>query len=110
MFEDDPRTELERKAAQLKGVALLETGSYAALFLSFAVFDNKVATSLTGFLHGWVVIAFMVMVVWITPAMRWRWWFPVLVLVTGPFGGIIVHEKIRRHGAPDRTRLVPAPG
>ena len=105
-FPDDPRSELERKAAQLKGVALIETASYVALFLSFAVFDNVIATKLTGFVHGWVVIAFMVMVVWITPAMKWRLWFPVLVLVTGPFGGIIVHEKIRRHGAPDRTRLV----
>jgi Domain of unknown function (DUF3817) len=102
-LEVDQRTELERKAAQLRGVAIVETASYALLFLFWKILDNEIGTSLMGFFHGWIVIGFMVMVVWITPGMKWKWWFPVLVLITGPLGGILVHEAIRRHRW-DRTR------
>jgi hypothetical protein len=100
---DDGTTELEHKARHLQLIALVETASYALLFVFWAVLDSLAGTKVMGFVHGWVVIGFAVMVIWITPAMRWRWWFPVLVLVTGPLGGIIVYEKIKRHGAPDRT-------
>lgn len=108
-FDADSRTELERKAAQLRGVAIVETASYALLFFFWKILDNEIGTSLMGFFHGWIVIAFMVMVVWITPGMKWKWWFPVVVLVTGPVGGIVVHEAIRRHRW-DATSTAPSNG
>lgn len=105
-FADDPKTELERKAEQLKWLALIETVSYVLLFGFWAVLDNLVGTKVMGFFHGWIVIAFAVMVVWIWPSMGWRWYWIPLALLTGPLGGILVHEKIRRDGVPVERRGV----
>ena len=102
-FAEDTRTELERKAAQLLGVALIESLSYCVV-LAFWLTGNQIGTSLAGFFHLWILASFMVMVVWITPGMRWPWWFAVLAFVTGPLGGVLVFWRIKRNGAPDRTR------
>jgi hypothetical protein len=103
-FADDPRTELERKAEQLRWVALIETVGYGVLFLFFVVLHNKTGTEITGFFHGWIFVAFAVMVVWIWPSMQWRWYWIPLALLTGPIGGILVYEKIRRDGVPLEAR------
>ena len=98
-FADDPKTELERKAEQLKWVALIETTTYILLF-ALEILDNVPATKITGFFHGWIFIVFAVMVVWIWPSMGWRWYWIPLALLTGPVGGILLYEKIRRDGVP----------
>ena len=74
-YADDPRSELERKAEQLKWVAALETVSYALLFLFWVVLDNLVGTKIMGFFHGWIFLAFAAMVVFIARPMRWSWTF-----------------------------------
>src|SRR6185312_7801090 len=102
-FADDPRTELDRKAEQLKWVALIETCGYGVLFFCFAIWQNVPATKVTGFFHGWIFIAYAVMVVWIFPSIEWAWWWPPVALLTGPIGGILLFEKIRRDGAPPRV-------
>jgi integral membrane protein len=110
-FADDTRSELERKAEQLKWVALIETASYVLLFLFWAVLQNDIGTKLMGFFHGWIFIAFAVMVIWIWPSMGWRWYWIPLALLTGPIGGILVYEKIRRDGVPiERRRSATATG
>lgn len=102
-FADDPKTELERKAEQLRWVAWIETATYSLLFFFWVIVPNMPTRMIMGFFHGWIFIAFGVMVVWIWRSMRWRWWWIPLALLTGPLGGVLVAEKIRRHGAPDRT-------
>ena len=104
-FADDPRTELDRKAGQLKWVALVETFGYVVLFLCWKVWQNVPATRITGFFHGWIFIAYAVMVVWIFPSVEWAWWWIPVALLTGPIGGVLLFEKIRREGA--RPRVTP---
>jgi integral membrane protein len=106
-FADDDKTELERKAEQLGYVALLETASYLILFVFWAVLRNDIFTKITGFFHGWIFIVFAVMVVWIWPSMKWRWWWIPLALLTGPVGGVLVYDKIRRDGVPPERRMRP---
>jgi hypothetical protein len=40
----------------------------------------------------------------ITRAMEWTWLFAAIALVTGPFGSLLVYERIRRQGVPERAR------
>ena len=108
-FADDPRSELDRKAGQLKWVALIETFGYVVLFLCFAVWQNDAATKVTGFFHGWIFIAYAVMVVWIFPSIEWAWWWIPVALFTGPIGGVLLFEKIRRDGAPPRVTPLRRP-
>ena len=99
-YADDPRSELERKAEQLKWVAALETVSYALLFLFWVILDNLVGTKIMGFFHGWIFLAFAAMVIFIARPMRWSWTFVAVALLTGPIGSILVYERIRRDGGP----------
>jgi apolipoprotein N-acyltransferase len=103
-YADDPRTELDRKAEQLKWVALVETISYVLLFLFWAVLHNMIGTKVMGFFHGWIFLAFALMVAFIARPMHWTWKFVLVALVTGPVGAILVYERIRRDGVPQ-----PAP-
>ncbi|HEY3832065.1 MAG TPA: DUF3817 domain-containing protein [Acidimicrobiia bacterium] len=106
-YADDPRTELDRKAQQLRWTALVETVGYAGLFYCFVIWQNSAATKIFGFFHGWIFIAYAVMVCWIFPSIEWAWWWPVVALFTGPVGGIMLYEKIRRDGAPPRVTPLP---
>jgi hypothetical protein len=102
-FADDPKTELQRKAEQLRWVALIETVGYILLVTFWLIFPVTAARVIIGFLHGWITIAYWVMLVWIWPSMRWRWWWIPLGLA-GPVGSILVADKIRRDGAPAGTK------
>jgi hypothetical protein len=107
-YADDPRTELERKAEQLKWAACIETISYVLLFVFWAILHNLIGTKVMGFFHGWIFLAFATMVVFIARPMHWSWKFVLVALVTGPIGGIVVYERIRRDGVPlDHRRPAP---
>ena len=99
-YADDPRTELDRKAEQLKWAAFLETISYGLLFLFWGILHNTIGTKVMGFFHGWIFLAFAAMCIFIARPMRWTWKFVVIALATGPLGAILVYERIRREGAP----------
>ena len=102
-FADDPSSELERKAAQLKWVALAETIGYAVLAFAWLGIDNQPATKVLGWFHGWITVVLIVMVVWIFPSIDWRWyWIPLSLAPV--IGGVLLFEKIRRDGAPQRIR------
>jgi integral membrane protein len=105
-YADDPRTELERKAEQLKWTAFIETISYLLLFLFWGILHNPIGTKVMGFFHGWIFLAFATMVVFIARPMHWTWKFVLVALFTGPVGALLVYERIRRDGVPS-TRSVP---
>jgi hypothetical protein len=107
-FAGDTTTELERKARALSWVALVETLSYTLLLYLWLIAQNDLGTKLVGSVHGMIALAFAAMVLMITPAMRWSWWFAALVIVTGPVGALIVFARIRREGVPTEQRTVPA--
>lgn len=102
-FADDTRTELERKADALKWVSLVEGCSYVAL-AGFWLIGNKIGTVLFGSLHGMIFLAFAAMVVMIRRDMEWSWPFAVVGIVAGPLGPLLVYERIRRRGVPERAR------
>ncbi|MGZ8734175.1 MAG: DUF3817 domain-containing protein [Acidimicrobiia bacterium] len=106
-FADATSSELERKARALQWVCVAEALTYS-LLLYFMITGNDLGRALLGSLHGVIVLAFAAMVIMITRAMRWSWWYVVLVLLTGPIGAILVYERIRRHGVPEEFRIKTA--
>ncbi len=101
-FADDTSTTAERQARALKVMALVETASYLVLAYCWLVADNRVAVRIVGFFHGFIWLAFCAMVVIIRPAIRWSWPYVALVVLTGPIGGVLVWERIRREGVPEQ--------
>lgn len=99
-FADDPSSELARKAKALSVVALVETFTYLLLFYFWQIVPNQAGTAIVGSIHGMVWLAFCAMVIMITPAMRWSWWYTALVIVTGPIGALVVWHRLRA-GVPD---------
>jgi hypothetical protein len=95
-FADDPSSELERKARALSVVALVETCSYLLLFYFWQIGKSDAGTAIVGSLHGMIWLAFCAMVIMITPAMRWTWWYTGIVIVTGPIGAVMVWARLRR--------------
>ena len=112
-FADDPSSELQRKAKALEVVALVETCSYLLLFYFWQIGKSDAGTAIVGSLHGMIWLAFCAMVIMITPAMRWSWWYTAVVIVTGPIGAVMVWFRLRR-GVPDEVDQVnpsvPPPG
>jgi integral membrane protein len=103
-FADDTSTELERKIKALEVVALIEGVSYIGLFL-FWVSDNVIGTKLFGSIHGWIFIAFALMVAGVRRGMQWTWLFVATAVLTGPLGAVLVWWRIRRHGVPATARM-----
>ncbi len=103
-FVDATSSELERKARALQWVCVVEAVTYS-LLLVFWLSGHTVGTAVMGSIHGLTVLAFAAMLIMITPAMRWSWWFDAAVLLTGPIGAIVVYERIRRHGVPAEHRI-----
>lgn len=107
-FAGDTTTELERKAKALGVVALVETVSYLLLFFFWQIAKSDAGTAIVGSLHGMIWLAFCAMVIMITPAMRWSWWYAAVVIVTGPVGALMVWYRLRHDPVPDE--YVPAAG
>jgi hypothetical protein len=53
-------------------------------------------------------MAFVAMVVLIKPKTTWSWWYVVLVVVTGPIGGLLVFARLQAEGVPDQYPSVHA--
>jgi integral membrane protein len=103
-FADSMTTELERKVATLKWGALIETISYLIL-LSFWIGGNDIGTKLFGALHGMIFLAFSAMVLGVRAPMGWSWQYAGTVIVLGPVGSVMVYERIRRYGVPQRRAV-----
>jgi len=105
-FADDTSSELERKAKALQVMALVETVTYLLLFYFWIVAPNDAMKAIVGFVHGLVWLAFVSMTVLIREDIGWTWGYTVLVVVTGPIGGLLVWWRL--HTTP-REQLVPHP-
>jgi hypothetical protein len=103
-FADDPSSELERKSKALAVMALVETFSYLVLFYFWVIMPNDNVRRVVGFVHGFVWMAFVAMTVIIRADIGWSWAYVVLVVVTGPIGGVLVFARIKRT---PREVLVP---
>ena len=76
---------------------------YVIGFFCWKVIDNAALTKVTFWFHGWITMSLIVMVVWIYASIDWRWyWIPLSLLPV--LGGVLLFEKIRRDGAPPRSR------
>jgi hypothetical protein len=111
-FAGDTSTELERKLGPLKVVCITEAVSYLFLLTMWQGLRSHTGTLIVGSVHGMVVTAFALMVVFIYREMGWSAKFAALAIVTGPIGAVIVHERVRRQGAPvpARTKARPTMG
>lgn len=107
-FVDDPVTEAERMAKALKVVALVETVTYLVLAYFWIVVPDTAGKAIAGSVHGIVWLAFVAMVVLIKPKTTWSWWYVVLVIVTGPIGGLLVFARLQAEGVPDQYPSVQA--
>jgi hypothetical protein len=103
-FAEDTSSELERKAKTLEVVALVETVTYLLLAYFWLVAQSDAGTAIVGFFHGLVWMAFVAMVVFIRANIGWTWGYTVLVVVTGPIGGVLVWWRLMRT---PRSVLVP---
>lgn len=98
-FADSTSTELERKVAALRVVALVETVSYTAL-LWFWLSGNRIGTMLTGSVHGMIFLGFAAMVLGVRAPMRWTWSYAATAIILGPVGSLVVYARLRREGVP----------
>jgi hypothetical protein len=103
-FADDTSSELERKARALRFMALFESVTYILLFYFWVIAPSDAAKAIIGFFHGLVWMAFVAMTVIIRPDLEWSWGYTVLVVVTGPVGGVLVWWRLRHT---PRELLVP---
>jgi hypothetical protein len=103
-FADDESSELERKAKALKFMALFETFTYLLLAYFWLVVPNDGVKAVVCFFHGLVWMAFVAMVVIIRGDIGWTWGYTILVVVTGPIGGVLVWWRLRNT---PREALVP---
>jgi integral membrane protein len=106
-YADDPVTEAERMAKALKVVALVETVSYLLLAYFWLVAQSANGTKIVGSVHGIVWMAFVAMVVLIKPKIGWSWGYVVLVVLTGPIGGVLVFARLQTEGVPEEYRSTP---
>ena len=108
-FVGDTTTELERKVSWLRAMCLIETVSYLILF-AFWVTGNDIGTKVFGSVHGMVFLGFAAMVIGVYRPMEWTIRFVFVAIATGPFGALIVYERLRRKGVPMHLRGSGATG
>lgn len=102
-----PTAQLHRKIRVTKVIALTEAVSYCLLAVFMFrkyVLDNHtdvnyVLLRVVAYFHGFICIAFAVMVLDIHRAMRWTRGFALLTLI-GPPGALVAHHRLRTQPFP----------
>lgn len=103
-----PEEQLRRKVRFTKAFAIVEAASYCLLavfmFRKYVLDDhgstNYVLLRITAYFHGFISIAFAVMVLDIHRALRWSKAY-LLVTLLGPPGALIAHHRLRTQPLPD---------
>jgi len=87
-------TETASAARLLRLVSVLETISFVVLlFMMFT--HNEAGVSVVGATHGFLFLAYALLVVRDREAYGWSWGFVALAILTGPLGAIVVLERLR---------------
>ena len=105
------RDQFVRKVKVTKFIALMEACSYALLavfmFRKYALDihtgTNQFWLRVVAYFHGFICIAFAVMVFDIFRVMKWSVAFVVVTLL-GPPGALIAHYRLRRQPVPAEIR------
>lgn len=56
---------------------------------------NEAGVSVTGAIHGFLFLAYAVLVLRDREVFGWSWGFVAVAILTGPVGAIVVLEKLR---------------
>jgi integral membrane protein len=105
------RDQLVRKVKVTKFIAILEACSYLLLatfmFRKYALDihtgTNQFWLRVVAYFHGFICIAFAVMVFDIFRVMKWPVQF-VIVTLLGPPGALIAHHRLRKQPIPAEIR------
>jgi integral membrane protein len=73
----------------------LETLSFVAL-LAAMLLESEAGVSVIGAVHGFLFLAYAVLIFRDREALGWTTGFMVVAIVTGPIGAIVVLERLRR--------------
>jgi integral membrane protein len=90
------------KARRLAAVSILETLSFIAL-LGAMVMGSEGGVSVIGAIHGFLFLAYALLVFGDHRSFGWTTGFMILAIVTGPVGAILVLERLRRDRVQVRT-------
>lgn len=82
-------------ASRLRWLSIVETVSFAAL-LWMMISGNEQGVSIVGAIHGFLFLAYAILVVRDRESFGWSWGFIAAAVLTGPIGPILVLEKLRR--------------
>lgn len=88
---------MTNKARQLAAVSILETLSFIAL-LAAMVMGSEAGISVVGMIHGFLFLAYAVLVFRDHRDLGWTTGFMLVAIFTGPIGAIVVLERLRRDG------------
>ena len=106
-----PAAQLRRKVRVTKVIALIEAVSYSLLavfmFRKYVLHNhtssNYAYLRIVAYFHGFICIAFAVMVIDIHRAYRWSRMFLVVTLL-GPPGALIAHRRLSTQPFPDDVK------
>ena len=82
-------------ATRLRWLSIVETLSFVAL-VWMMVSGNEQGVSVVGAIHGFLFLAYAILVVRDREVFGWSWTFVAAALLTGPIGPIVVLERLRR--------------
>ena len=82
-------------ATRLRWLSVVETISFVALlWMMFS--GNERGVSIVGAIHGFLFLAYAILIVRDREHFGWSWGFVAAAVLTGPIGPILVLERLRR--------------
>ena len=92
---DIERKTLTSQARNLMVVSVLETISFLVL-LAMMLTGNESGVSVAGAIHGFLFLAYALLVLRDREEFGWTWGFVAVAILTGPIGALLVMERLRR--------------
>lgn len=94
-MEIESSTQSSAETLRLRVISVLETLSFLVL-LAMMFAGSEGGVSFTGATHGFLFLAYAILVLRDREHFGWTWAFVTLVILTGPVGAILVLERLRR--------------
>lgn len=94
-MEIESNSQSSVETLRLRAVSVLETLSFLVL-LAMMFAGNEGGVSFTGAVHGFLFLAYAILVLRDREHFGWTWGFTALAILTGPVGAILVLERLRR--------------